>query len=87
MHKTIYSAYDHELLNELIRHNNLHQHLTRNSSNLVLPLYNRSSSQNSVNYTGVRIWNSLPNDISNEPNLNIFKRKLRNMLLSSYSPI
>ena len=53
------------------------------SINSLIPQFQRlSSTQRSIQYKGPKIWNEIPTNIRNSPNLNIFKNRFRNYLLS-----
>ena len=53
---------------------------TRNNNNLFLPRYNLKSTQKSVKYSGVKIWNSIPTEIRS-CNSSKFKTEYKNSLI------
>ena len=62
------------------------QHLynTRGRSEL-LPSYQRLTvSQQSLSFSGPNIWNSIPQEVREQPNIKLFKKYLKNYLLSNY---
>ena len=64
-----------------------HNYNTRNHCDL-MPTYRRLTiSQRSISYAGPMLWNSLPADVQNSRSLPVFKRKLKNYLLSKYLQI
>ena len=78
--------FDSSLLSDLNRHANVHSHNTRYNSNMLVPLYSHSKSQNCITYVGSKFWNGLTDDIRASNSIHIFKNKLKQMLISSYSP-
>ena len=76
--------YDDEMLRFLNLHSNIHTNTTRNRESLVLLLYRRSTSQNSIIFIGSKIWNDLPLYISNSGNLQNFKANFKKCYLLLY---
>ena len=62
----------------------VHNHNTRRRNDLILPRYNRSRSQTSWMYQGIRLWNSLPNETKLIERGGPFKNSMKRMLLDSY---
>ena len=60
IYKTLYFNHDPSLLNFLSFQINMHDHSTRSRHQLSVPLFHLSTSQNSIEYKGVKFWNSLP---------------------------
>ena len=56
----------------------------RNSTLLTSPLMRSSQSQSSINFHGVKVWNSLPSNLRNIVTVTGFKRCLKQYLLSRY---
>lgn len=56
----------------------------RNSNDLEIPRMITKQSQTSINYHGVKVWNSLPHYIQNKPSLSSFKISLKSYLFSKY---
>ena len=62
-----------------------HDHHTRNRTDLV-PSYARlTSTQKSVSFSAISFWNTLPDHIKTSQSLPIFKKSVKNFLLTSYS--
>ena len=55
---------------------------TRNENKLDIPRYKTATGQRSFLYRAVTIWNNLPRDIKLSSSMSIFKRKLKNHLLT-----
>ena len=53
------------------------------SNNLYLPRYKTNKMQRSFKFQGVKIWNSIPNDLR-KLSFNQFKMKYKKILLSNY---
>lgn len=72
-----------QYLSERIVHNNQSQKKnTLRSRNLIeLTKATKACSQNSLFYKGVMLYNSLPDNIRNEESVNIFKTKLKDVLM------
>lgn len=47
----------------------------RNANDFRLRRQNSSAAQNTLQYKGLRLFNSLPDDVKSETNLRLFKRK------------
>ena len=62
----------------------VHAHNTRHQDDLILPRYNRSRSQTSWMYQGIRLWNSLPNETKLIERGGPFKNSMKRMLLDNY---
>lgn len=52
----------------------------RNRGDFRLPLYRKTSTQNSLLYKGTQVFNNLPSNIKNELRLSIFKKKIKEHL-------
>ena len=85
--KTMHFNFDSSLLSVLNSRSSIHSHLTRNSSNLSLPLYSLSKSQYSIVYVGIKFWNSLPSNVMSSNSVQSFKSKLKLSLIESYSTV
>ena len=62
----------------------VHSHNTRRQRDLILPRYNRSRSQTSWMYQGIRLWNSLPDEIKLIERAGPLKNSMKRMLLEIY---
>ena len=60
-----------------------HSHITRNRNQMSVPRYNKTKSQSCWMYQGIANWNSLPSSIKEAPSIFVFKKRLKNYLLSS----
>ena len=69
-------AYFLQRLNELQVE---HSYETRfaTGDNYVPPFYNRSTCTKSFFKNAISLWNTLPSDLKNSRNINIFKKRLR----------
>jgi len=84
LYKTIKENHDNQLAVALNQHMDIHNYNTRNRTHFQIPIFNRSLSQFSIEYTGVKTWNSLPSSIKNSTSLGSFKCKLRSNILNLY---
>ena len=62
----------------------IHAHNTRNRNDLILPQVNRTRTQSSLFYQGVKLWNSLPEDIRSIQYVGAFKNSIKCHFLSEY---
>ena len=62
------------VIRTLQRNCDLHNHYTMSNFKFNIPLFKKSRSQQSILYTGVKIWNELPVSVSGS--LNTFKTKI-----------
>ena len=67
------------------QYNRPHLYETRSRNTLRTPLCRLTSSQHSVSYQSVQNWNEIPEVIKNSRSISIFKRQLKNYLLSKYT--
>jgi hypothetical protein len=58
-----------------------HGHETRGRNNFRLPNYTKASTQNNLFYNGLKLFNSLPNEIKNVNSINEFKNKCRSHVI------
>ena len=72
------------LENNIFNYRNNPNYQLRNPLSLQIPQIYSSQSKSCILYHGVAIWNSLPLSIRNIGNINTFKRKLKEYLLSHY---
>ena len=70
-----------EIFNPLFKFNNIvHSILTRNNNAYHYPFYSKSSTQQPIEYSGVKVWNALPNDIKSLQSKSLFSSKLKQHL-------
>ena len=69
----------------LIEHSRSHRYDTRGSNSLLLPRAELRSTEQSVIYNGLKIWDSLPNDIKICSTLSSFKYNYKNFLINQYA--
>ena len=62
----------------------IHNYPTRNSNNIVIPLFNRARTQCTIFYTGIILWNSLPENTKSIRGEKTFKGTIKTMLLDEY---
>ena len=79
-----YDINSHQFFN-FHTHASIHEYPTRNSSNLVQSLVHSSLASNFILNKGLILFNSLENHVKTARNIDIFKSRLRNYYLSSYS--
>ena len=65
-------------------HTRSHNYETRNRDSLLFPRERLRSSEQSVIYNCLRIWDSLPNDIKTCRTFSNFKYRYKNFLLNQY---
>ena len=62
-----------EIVNPLFKFNNIvHSISTQNINVYHCPFYSKSSTQQSIEYSGVKVWNALPNDIKSLQSKSLF---------------
>lgn len=62
----------------------LHTYPTRSRDNFRLPKTNKTCTQNSLFFKGTKIFNTLPNEIKNEPNEKRFKKQIIKYVKEKY---
>ena len=60
---------------------------TRGHNDYRIPKFRLTLSQHCLRYTGVKVWNDIPQDIKNANNVKTFKSHLKNYFLSLYDSI
>ena len=77
-----------EIFNPLFKFNNIvHSISTRNKNAYRYPFYSKSLTQQSVEYSGVKVWNTLPNDIKSLQSKLLFSSKLKHHLSKPTYPV
>lgn len=61
-----------------------HGHETRNRGNFRLPNYTKAATQNNLVYNGLKLFNSLPDEIKNSNTINEFKNQCRFHAMLNY---
>lgn len=70
-------------LKEFVHYNaEVHTYPSRRRNDFRLPNVKKSSTQNNIFFRGLQMYNDMPNEIKNESNINIFKRKVNNYIKS-----
>ena len=64
---------------------NYHNHFTRSSSHLHIPLHRTTSFQRNIQFTGPKLWNSLPHSILNSKSKKNFCVRVKKHLLTNYA--
>ena len=75
-------SYFHEIFSNYLSNNNYSTRLMTNAK-YILPRFHLSSSQRSFLYRGIIHWNDLPTELRTISQLNTFKFKLKNYLLTT----
>ena len=63
----------------------VHDYSTRNRSSIRTAFHRLTSTQQSVDFAGPRLWNNLPADVKESNSFAIFKRNMRADLLNKYN--
>ena len=67
-----------------ITHRNMHDYNTRNREHLVLPRNHKSRTQKGFLFRGIKEWNKINPQIKNSNNVRVFRKKVKNLLVSTY---
>ena len=70
--------------NMFCKNSSVHDYPTRQRNSYHLPPTRTLLAKNSFVFSGPVYWNSLPNDFKESPSVNIFKHKLKKMLICQY---
>ena len=62
----------------------VHSHNTRSRNNLALPLYNLSHTQKFYKYRGIKLWNTLPDNIIKSTTVQQLGAQLKSYLIDKY---
>ena len=65
------------------RNLDFHRYNTRNKGNFLIPKYKLSLCQQSMKFTGVKVWNYITDKVDLECNIFRFKMKLKYFLLDN----
>lgn len=66
---------------KLLKHTDIHGYNTRNKDNYCIAKPNSEAAKNSIFVEAVKLYNELPCELKDAPNLIMFKKKLKNNLL------
>ena len=61
-----------------------HDHFTRNRHNLIIPRFYRATTQATLFYRGILLWNNLPENIKSLPFRGAFKNSVKQMMIEEY---
>ena len=67
------------------QNNHIHQHFTRNNTNLHLPQINTRHGHNMTKFMGPYLWNKLPNNVKDIPSNLRFRQQLKKHYLQTYN--
>ena len=93
IHKTYLLKFVHKCLNDTfpcIFHgyfryrSNMHSCNTRNKAILHVPIYNNMVGKHFITCYAAKLWNSLPEGIHKEGNIDVFETLVYNNLMESY---
>ena len=89
INKMISATFVYKYLNDLVDTTisfpvNPNRYATRNQFNLYLPSVSSSQSQSHIQYYGVEIYNSIPDEVKHKPSLPSFKSHLKKYLIGAY---
>ena len=65
-------------------HQDIHDHNTRHSNNIVLPQFNRAKTQSTIFYRGITLWNDLPQNIKDLRYKGVFMNSLKFLFIDEY---
>ena len=57
--------------------------ITRQCDNLIVPRTQTLTGERGLKVRGPKLWNALPLDIKNSSSLNVFKRKIKKLYLTT----
>ena len=77
---SIYYETAHHSIKKLFTKNSTSSIGTRNRTKFEVKLFKSAIGRNSLHYRGTMLWNSMPDELKQIDNLNIFKRKLKTRL-------
>ena len=72
------------LSDSLVTRSTVHDRNTRNKDYLNIPSYQSAAGQPTFLYRTIKLWNSLPREITAADSLCPFKKKLREFLFESF---
>ena len=81
MHKCLNGLSPSCLSNKFCTRSSIHDRQTRHRGNLNIPSCRIASGQRAVYYRGVKIWNSLNEDLKQIADNTVFKKRLINELI------
>ena len=65
-------------------HQDIHDHNTRHSNNIVLPQFHRAKTQSTIFYKGITLWNNLPQYIKDVRYKGAFMNALKFLYINDY---
>lgn len=87
MYQYHYNRLPPDLLDQdyFVTNKDIHSYNTRHRNNLHVPLTNTRLAENIPRIQGALLWNSLHSTLKQSPSLPIFKRRLKDHLLTNYT--
>jgi len=67
-----------------VRQQEVHNHNTRTRNQLVIPQFSQTKSQFALAYSGVKLWNALPQELKIQMSLSNFSKKLKLYQIEAY---
>ena len=84
MHDYYYHNLPPNFANYFTTNRQIHAHHTRQAHKFHLPLPTTTAEKHQILYYGAKLWNALPNTLTNIPNKQSFKRQLKKRFISTY---
>ena len=85
MYQQTHNLLPQEHLKQFLTNSSLHTYNTRQKSNIHIEYTRTTCRKNTVRMLGPRLWNILPTEVKSAPALPVFKRRLRKLMLSSFT--
>ena len=85
MYKHYIASYVYANSNLIIAHRTHHSYDTRNNDQLLAPRVRLRTTEQSIAYNAVLIWNDVPDEIKTCPSIVSFKFNYKNYLLNQYN--
>ena len=85
MHDYFYNNLPANFANYFTTNRQIHAHYTRQAHKFHLPLPKTTAEKHRILYHGAKLWNDLPNTLTDITNKQSFKRQLKQHYISSYA--
>ena len=75
----------HNFSDIVVHQRNVHNHNTRGRNQLCIPQFSHSKTQFTISFVGIKLWNSLNEELKSELTLSSFSKKLKKQLIDEYA--
>ena len=84
MHKVTHFQLPHHMSSMFLRTENIHKHKLRNQNAYYIQQIRTNTRKSTINFSGPKIWNTLPANLRQLVSIHQFKKKFKQLLLTKF---